>query len=386
VNTDTGIAVVNPSAATANVTYTLRGVDGTIQATGHGVLAAGAHSAKFIDQLKDIASDFVLPSGLAGLGSLEIASDQSLCVLTLRLTINQNGETIMTSIPTADLQKPLSTGTVYFPQVADGGGFTTTIVLMNTSAASESGKLNVFDDNGNPLSVGQGASVAGSTFAYSIAPGGTFVMTTNGASPVAGVGSIQVLPDTGKSAPIGSAIFSLSRPGLLVSESGVPGTVTTTHARIFVDESSGHDSGLAIAAPDATGSSTVLQAFQLDGSTPAGNGPVTLTLSGNGHKAAFADEFISGLPAGFTGVLDISSATPFSAVTLRSTQNQRGDFLLTTFPVADINQTAPTPIIFPHIADGGGFTTEFILLNPSGPSTTSLRFLGDSGTPLPIGK
>jgi hypothetical protein len=194
------------------------------------------------------------------------------------------------------------------------------------------------------------------------------------------------LPDNGTSTPVGSAIFSLSRPGLLVSESGVPGTATTTHARIFVDESPGHDSGLAIAAPDATGSSVVLQAFQLDGSTPAGNGPMTVTLSGNGHKAAFADEFISGLPAGFTGVLDISSSTPFAAVTLRSTQNQRGDFLLTTFPVADLNQTAPTPIIFPHIADGAGFATEFILLNPSGPSNTSLRFLGDSGTPLSIGK
>jgi hypothetical protein len=386
VNTDTGIAVVNPSSATANVTYTLRGVDGSVLATGHGTLAAGTHSAKFIDQLKDIAPDFVLPSGFAGIGSLDIASDQSLCVLTLRLTINQNGETIMTSIPTTDLQKSLSTRTVYFPQVADGGGFTTTIVLMNTSAVSESGKLNVFDDNGNPLPVGQSGPGDGSSVAYSIAPGGTFVMITNGASPAVRVGSIQVLPDGGTSTPVGSAIFSLSRPGLLVSESGVPGTVTTTHARIFVDESPGHDSGLAIAAPDATGSNVVLQAFQLDGSTPAGNGPVTVTLGGNGHKAAFADEFISGLPAGFTGVLDISSSTLFAAVTIRSTVNQRGDFLLTTFPIADINQTAPTPVIFPHIADGGGYTTEFILLNPSGPSNTSLRFLGESGAPLPIGK
>jgi hypothetical protein len=386
VNTDTGIAVVNPSAATANVTYTLRGVNGSVLATGHGTLAAHAHVAKFIEQLKEIAPDFVLPSGFAGFGSLDIASDQPLCVLTLRLTINQNGETIMASIPAADLQKSLSTSILYFPQVADGGGFTTTIVLMNTSAVSESGKLNVFDDNGNPLPVGQSGPGDGSSGAYSIAPGGTFVMTTNGASPAVRVGSIQVLPDSGTSTPVGSAIFSLSRPGLLVSESGVPGTVTTTHARIFVDESPGHDSGLAIAVPDATGSNVVLQAFQLDGSTPAGNGSVTVTISGNGHKAAFADEFISGLPAGFTGVLDISSPTPFAALTLRSTINQRGDFLLTTFPIADINQTAPTPIIFPHIADGGGYTTEFILLNPSGPSNTSLRFLGESGAPLPVGK
>jgi hypothetical protein len=387
VNTDTGIAVVNPSAVTANVTYTLHDTDGSVLVTGHGTLAAGTHRAKFIDQLKDIAPDFVLPPGFAGIGSLDITSDQSLSVLALRLTINQNGETIMTSIPVADLEKSLPSGTVYFPQIADGGGFTTTLVLMNTSAGNESGKLNVFDDNGNPLLLAQNGGSASSSFAYSIRPGGTFVMATNGAAPLVRVGSIQVVPDLvlGMSTPVGSGIFSLSRPGLLVSESGVPGTATTTHARIFVDESSGHDSGLAIAAPDSTGSNVVLQVFKLDG-TPTGNGPATVKLSGNGHQAAFAGQFVSGLPAGFTGVLDISSSAPFVAVTLRSTMNQRGDVLLTTFPVADINQAAPAPIVFPHIADGGGFTTEFILLNPSGPSSTSLRFLGDSGTPLPIGK
>lgn len=113
-----------------------------------------------------------------------------------------------------------------------------------------------------------------------------------------------------------------------------------------------------------------MKAFQRDGSAAAGTslGPVTLTA--NGHKAAFIDQFVSGLPAGFTGVLDISSSTPFAALTLRSLINARGDFLLTTLP----------------IADGGGYATQFILLSPRGTSSTSLYFYDDTGAPLVLGR
>jgi hypothetical protein len=65
--------------------------------------------------------------------------------------------------------------------------------------------------------------------------------------------------------------------------------------------------------------------------------------------------------------------------------NERGDFLLTTFPIADQNKLTPAPIIFPQIADGGGFVTQFILLGIDAPSSTVLRFYADDGTPLLVG-
>jgi hypothetical protein len=96
---------------------------------------------------------------------------------------------------------------------------------------------------------------------------------------------------------------------------------------------------------------------------------------------------IAGLPSGFTGVLDISSSTPFVALTLRFLTNARGDFLLTTFPIADFNQPAPKPIVFPQIADGGGFKTEFIELSASGAVTTlTLSLFGDNGATFSLGK
>jgi hypothetical protein len=101
-----------------------------------------------------------------------------------------------------------------------------------------------------------------------------------------------------------------------------------------------------------------------------------LQLAGNGHVARFAEQLIEDLPEGFTGVLDIRSATPFAALTIRSLDNERHDFLMSTFPVADANRAAPVPILFPQLADGDGYATEFFLLSSEGASESTLSYLG----------
>jgi hypothetical protein len=92
------------------------------------------------------------------------------------------------------------------------------------------------------------------------------------------------------------------------------------------------------------------------------------------------------LPAGFNGVLDISSPTPFAALTMRSLDNERQEFLAALFPVADMTRDAPAPIVFPQIADGGGYLTQFILIGAGGASSTTLNFYDDEGNPLAVGK
>ena len=54
--------------------------------------------------------------------------------------------------------------------------------------------------------------------------------------------------------------------------------------------------------------------------------------------------------------------------------------------IADINRAAPSPIVFPQIADGGGYVTQFILISPGGASSTQLNFYGETGAPLAVGK
>ena len=379
----TGFAVVNGNSTAANLNLKLRDSNGSTLAGGNLQLAAGAHIAKFLDQL---APNFVLPSGFTnnGLGSLEITSDWPVSVLALRLTVNQRGDLLLTSTPISDLSRTAPSGVLSFPQIVDGGGLHTTLILMNTSNALETGSVRLYSDDGSPLSTYMtGGSAADSSFSYSIAPGGFLRLETDGSPPNVNAGWAQLTPDAGMSAPVSAAIFSLTQHGTLVTESGIPAITSTTHARIYVDKSGGHDTGLAVTNPGGSSIRITAAAYQTDGVTPAGNGPGTVDLVSSGHAAKFVGQFIAGLPDGFTGVLDLVSASSFNVITLRSLINGRGDFLLTTFPVADMNQAPPAPLIFPQIAEGGGYQTQIILLSTSpAASTVTLSYIGDDGSPI----
>jgi hypothetical protein len=375
---NTGIALVNPGTVKANIAYTLRDLSGRILSTGSSTLTAGNHIATFINQLADLAPNFALPPSFQStvqFASLEISSDQPISVLALRGTINQRNEFLLTTTPVVDLKRAVSYAPLFFPHFADGGGYTTSIVLLNTTDKTEGGSLQVLDNKGAPLVVNQAGGKPDSSFRYSIPAGGAYRFQTNGSSAGTSVGWVRVLPDSDSPTPVGSGVFSYNPGTIMISESGIPSAVPTTHARIYVDLSGKYNTGLAIANVVRSGAIIKINAFQNDGVTPAGASPSPLGLDAYGHDAKFATQFITGLVPGFTGLLDISSTTPFAALTMRSLVNERGDFLMTTFPIADANSVAPSPIIFPQVADGGGYTTQFILISASGEASTTLRTL-----------
>lgn len=412
VNVNTGLAIVNASSLPAAITYLLRDVNGQALAQGQERLPAGAHRAKFISEFRDLAPEFTLPpdfSTAIQFGSLEITSDQAVSVVALRLTTNQRSETLITTTPVADLTKTSTARQLFFPHMVDGGGFKTTIILLNTTGVPESGSFRFYDDQGSALSVHPLNGAAGSVFPYQIPPNGVFIFQTDDSPQTVNAGSIQLTADANSSTPEGAGIFGFTQVGVLVTESGIPAAAPTTHARIYVDKSAGHDTGLAIAAITSTASKDNLEempvppvglsfrvdAFQADGITLVNRSLTSLNLNFNGHLAKFVGQLISGLPDGFTGILDITSLPPdfssppkpFVALTLRSLTNSRGDFLLTTFPVADFNQPAPAPLVFPQIADGGGYQTQFILLNTGGSTASiNLNLFGDDGSGLAVGK
>jgi hypothetical protein len=339
--------------------------------------------------MKDIAPDFVLPANfqtVAQFASLEISSTQPLSIIALRMTTNQRSEALFTTTPIADLTQTLANAPIYFPQFADGGGYTTSIILLNSSNGTETGTFRLWDDNGNPIIVTQVEGASGSTFHYSIPAGGAFRFQTDGSPTIAKAGWIQLTPDSGTSAPVGAAVFGYNPENVLVTESGVPATVSTFNARLYVDLSARHNTGLAIVNPTSSNADITITAFQSDGITGIGTGASPLQLSANGHSAHFAGEFIAGLPAEFIGVLDVSSTIPFAALTMRSLYNERNDFLLTTFPIAHMTLPAPSPILFPQIADGGGYQTQFLLISAGGASSLTLNYHAGNGTPLAIGE
>jgi len=111
----------------------------------------------------------------------------------------------------------------------------------------------------------------------------------------------------------------------------------------------------------------------------------------NGQFQEFFSQIFSGttLPSPLQGVLRISSNTSgLSVVGLRGRYNQRGDFLITTTPPTNEATPATTaPMTFPRLADGGGYTTQFILFSGSAGQSASgnLQFVTQSGTTLYLG-
>ena len=88
------------------------------------------------------------------------------------------------------------------------------------------------------------------------------------------------------------------------------------------------------------------------------------------------------------GVLRISSAAAITVVGLRGRYNERGDFLITTTPpVAENEPASAAEMVFPHIVEGAGYTTQFILFSgrPAQASSGTLKFLSQAGQPLPMG-
>src|SRR6185503_533783 len=108
------------------------------------------------------------------------------------------------------------------------------------------------------------------------------------------------------------------------------------------------------------------------------------TLQPYSQTTKFLNQVFSTMPRLFKGVLRISSSAAISVVGLRGRYNERSDFLITTTPPTD--ETAlPTysPAYFPHLVDGGGYTTQLILFSNPGQSTsTDVLFFGQDGSSL----
>jgi hypothetical protein len=61
------------------------------------------------------------------------------------------------------------------------------------------------------------------------------------------------------------------------------------------------------------------------------------------------------------------------------------DFLISSVMPPDDSSGSPTDLYIPHFVTGGGYTTEFILLDKGGGSGTStLLFFSQSGQPMPL--
>jgi hypothetical protein len=92
------------------------------------------------------------------------------------------------------------------------------------------------------------------------------------------------------------------------------------------------------------------------------------------------------LPSPYSGVLTVATSSPGVTFTgFRARYNEQRQFLMTaTGPLKDLGNT--NPVIFPHLVDGGGYASQFILINGTAGSgaTGAINYLTPSGSPLNV--
>ncbi len=361
-----GLAIANPNAEPAAVSFTFTDENGRDVASNSTTIGANGQAAAFLNE-----NPFNGPSTFSG--SFTFSSSKPVAVVALRGVLNERSDFLLTTLPVVDLGSPSVSDAGVFPHFADGGGWTTTVMLVNPTDNAISGNLQFADSSGRPTS----------TLPYSIPGRSARQLATGGAGDAVAVGAVSVVPAQNSAAPTGSLVFSYRKSGIRVTEAGVPAAPAGTAFRAYVEASESIQSGIAIAN---TSSSTATVRLELTNLSGASIASTTLTLGPNGQTAKFLNELFQNLSLPIQGLLRITSSSRLAVVGLRSRTNERGDFLITTTPPVSESTSAAAELFFPHFADAGGYTTQFILFSSGSSSSVSgtIRFFSQSGQPMDL--
>ncbi len=183
---------------------------------------------------------------------------------------------------------------------------------------------------------------------------------------------------TASAAQAGFAILANRRQGILISETAIPGSHLIQNGRIFAEISQTVNTGIAIANPSEWDASVSFYITDRNG-MQVNQG--SFSLPAHTQLARFLTESPFNAPAELSGSLTFSANSPLTAVALRSLTNERSEFLVTALPIAEVDAARPAPLYVPHFADGGGWSTQFVLVNPTDSEISgNLEFLGHGGS------
>jgi Copper type II ascorbate-dependent monooxygenase, C-terminal domain len=363
-----GVAIANPNSEPAVVSFTFTDENGNDVYSSSATIGANEQVAAFLNE-----KPFYGPATFSG--SFTFTSSKAVAAVALRGVVNERSNFLMTTLPVVDLSSSTSTTAAVFPHFADGGGWTTNIMLVNPTDSLISGTLRFTDPIGSPVS----------SLNYSIPAKGARQFGTGGSGDEVTVGAAYVVPAQNQVAPAGSLVFSYRKAGIRVTEAGVPTTPPGTAFRVYVEASDAVQSGIAIMNMSSTTASVRVELMNLSGASVS---TTSVSLGANGQLARFLTQLpgFQNLSLPVQGLLRITSASQISVVGLRSRTNERGDFLITTTPPVAENSPASAELFFPHFADGGGYTTQFILFS-SGNRTSlngNVRFFSQTGQALDL--
>ena len=206
----------------------------------------------------------------------------------------------------------------YFPHVADGGGFKTTLFITNPGATSTTANVTItFNDFGDsegntivPAFVDNTGQQFSGTISLELGGGKSRRLVSTAASGAIGVGFAKVASDI---AVTGSAIFSQFSGSSLIAEAGVDPSSTATSQSIFVDEA-GFLTAFAYA--NLSEGQTANITFTLLNAEGQTIDTTTTTLAPLNHMSQFVFQLFSNT-TDLSGTMQISSDVALTVVALR---------------------------------------------------------------------
>ena len=282
------------------------------------------------------------------------------------------------------------TGTVVF-NYDDGDSCTNSVTFVSPTTGSltytcndgTSGETNwrlVDDPDYVPLTPPETGT--GGTESFSIPDRGGTSTTSSGSADTLRVGYGRIRADAGSSTPAGIAIFQFrDSEGVLISEAGVPASEPVLEGRIFAEVNGPVNTGLAIANPNDVPATISFYFTDTSGTRFA---PGSFELGAHQQTAKFLDQEPFNSGSSVLGTFTFTASVPVAVVALRGFTNEDGEFLMTTLPVAPLSSTSSDTVYFPHFADGSGWATQIVLVNPTDRTITgTVGFLGQGSDTAP---
>ena len=287
----------------------------------------------------------------------------------------------------------------------DGAGWTTDMVLVNTSEDQMNGEVRFFDQGsgsqaGSPLElgIGDGTTVApaveynipprsfqkiatagnatASEVPFAVNRGASFSTPGGGVTQISGWASADTVALDARLT--GLEILQYRQTGVTQSEAGVLAPPLRQSGGLFVEVTDKIRSLIAIVNPN---NQDVAVDFYLTDDAGTSTGSVSVTVPASGQYSAFVADAPISVPTGQARALNFNASLPVFVSALRFFTNERNDSLLSSIPIADNANVATEVVVIPDFADGAGWSSKVILVNNSDePMQGVIQFVGQ-GSP-----
>jgi uncharacterized protein (TIGR03118 family) len=203
-----------------------------------------------------------------------------------------------------------------FAQLASGGGWKTTMALINLSASTVNAQINLYADNGNPLSLpltfpefAAGTALAPS-IGLTLSPNDSIVIQSNASTPAIGMG----WADVQATGPLSGYLIFSESTGALTTEGTAPlDSRLSTSLVLPYDNTNGYQTGVALANQASTSQRITVTVFDQSGAQLTSS---QMTLPGSGHAAFFTGSQFT-QSGNQLGVIQFQSSGGLTGVGLR---------------------------------------------------------------------